>query len=170
LDQAAAKCRAVVVDDGDRDLANELPEIGLRIEHAVKHRSDNKHAEDAAIGEHAAPFADKGADNAAALLRQRAVFFTPGLRRQRAQPPPREHNRPSAIPARNRESRRRGVYRRPARRVVKQEELIPAQRQQCAPGLEKPFMARIGMPTPGKAEGRRRDNRNEAQTQGKIAD
>src|SRR5205807_9523540 len=60
LDQAAAQIGPVVIDDRDRDLANELPEIGLRVEHAVQHRGYDQHAEDAAVGEHTAPFADEG--------------------------------------------------------------------------------------------------------------
>jgi len=36
LDKAPAQIGPVVIDDRDRDLAKELPEIGSRVEHAVE--------------------------------------------------------------------------------------------------------------------------------------
>ena len=40
LDQTAAQHGAIIVHYGDRDLADELAEIGLQIEHAIKNRSN----------------------------------------------------------------------------------------------------------------------------------
>ena len=85
LDQAAAQRRAVVVNYRYRNLADELAEIGLRVEYAVEYRSNDHQAEDPAVGEHAAPFADKRARNAGAVLRQRGIFGTPNSGRQPAQ-------------------------------------------------------------------------------------
>ena len=57
----AAELRGIVVDDGDRHVADELPEIGLRIEHAVDEGRQDDQAEGAAVAEHAAIFGGEGA-------------------------------------------------------------------------------------------------------------
>ena len=61
LDQAAAEVGIVLVDDGDGNVANNLAQVWLRIEHRVEHRGENEQAEDAAVAEHAAPLGEKGA-------------------------------------------------------------------------------------------------------------
>ncbi len=171
LDQAAAERGAVVVDDGDRDLADELAEIGLRIEHAVKYRSDDHQTEGAVVGEHAAPFPDKAAGDAAAgaVRRQGFVRFAQRLRRKLPQPPPGEGEEAERHACENREGRGRGVDRRAARGLVEQDLLVPAQRQQGPPAARKPVHRHDRHPDPGKAEGRRRDDRDEAQGQSEVA-
>ena len=51
LDQAAAEVGVVLIDDGDGDVANKLPKIGLRIEDRVEHRGENEQAKHATVAE-----------------------------------------------------------------------------------------------------------------------
>ena len=64
LDQAAAEFRVVLIDDGDRNVADELAEIGLRIEERVEDRREHEQAEHPPVAEHASPLRDEGAGDA----------------------------------------------------------------------------------------------------------
>ena len=66
LDKIAAELGVILVDDRDRDLAQELAEIGLRIEESVKDRGEDDQAEDAAVVEDAAQFGGHGGSGARA--------------------------------------------------------------------------------------------------------
>jgi hypothetical protein len=153
LDQATAERGAVVVGDGDRDLANKLAEIGLRIEHAVKDRSDDDKAEGATVGEHAAPFADKAAGDAAAgtVRRDEFVLFLLALQRKLPQPPPGEGEDAERRPGEDREGRGRGVLRGAARRLVEQDLLVPAQRNTAPQARANPMICGRRTAIPGRS-------------------
>ena len=74
LDDAAAQLAQVVVDDRDRDLAQDLVEVGLRIIDAVDQRRDDQQDEGAADREHAPPFGGEGSADAARHCRRRCRF------------------------------------------------------------------------------------------------
>src|SRR5215469_2514983 len=61
LDEAAAELGVVVVNDGDRRVAQQLTQIGLGIEDAVEQRSQDEKREDAAVGQYAFSFSDAAA-------------------------------------------------------------------------------------------------------------
>ena len=64
-DDAAAQLAQVVVDDRDRDLAQNLVEIGLRVIDAVDQRRQHQQDEGAADREHAPPLGGEGSADAA---------------------------------------------------------------------------------------------------------
>ena len=65
LHDAPAQLAQVVVDDRDRDLAQDLVEIGLRVVDAVDQRRQDQQDESAADREHAPPFGGEGSADAA---------------------------------------------------------------------------------------------------------
>ncbi len=75
LDEAAAQRAMIMVDDRNGRAAEELAEIGLRIENAVKQRRQHEEGKDAAVREHAMPLgAERAADAASRRNRRRRRF------------------------------------------------------------------------------------------------
>src|SRR6185295_3531120 len=65
LDDLAAEPIEVVVDDGDRHVAQNLGAVRLRIEHAIDDGRKNEQAEGCPVGKHAAPLSSEAGDDAA---------------------------------------------------------------------------------------------------------
>ena len=74
LDDRAAEFAQVVVDDRDRDLAENLAEVGLRIVEAVDQRRDEQKDEGAAERQHAPPFGGECSADAARRCGRRRRF------------------------------------------------------------------------------------------------
>ena len=66
LDELAAERGLVLIDHRDRHIAQDLPQIGLRIVQPVKQRSEDHQTEHVAVGEDAPPFGGKRAGDSAA--------------------------------------------------------------------------------------------------------
>src|SRR5215472_12576281 len=95
LNQILRKIPIAVVDN-DRDLAQDLIEIGLRVIDAVDQRRDHQQHKCAAVAEHAPPLAGKGSADTAGRDNSRGLRFrlAPRGRRapcERAQAQEREH-------------------------------------------------------------------------------
>ena len=150
-----AQIAQVVVDDRDRDLAQDLAEIGLRVIDAVDQRRHDQEDEGAAHREHAPPFGGKGLADAARRVRRAAPVparrFVAHAGRDRAQAKEREQ-RVEHGQSRQRRERARGVLDSGSPRAACPSSTAMYQRNGriALQAVENAFMARIGKPTPTK--------------------
>ena len=159
LDEPSAQLRGIVVDDGNRHGADELPEIGLRIEHAVDQGGEDEQAQRAAIAERAAIFGGEGSHDAGPRgpFHDRRRLDRRGLSGDGSQAEPRE--------AEERRGQCREDDQRPdriggghaARGLIEQDLDVPAQRQQRSPGLGE--IAHRPAPESPRRQNRRRASR-----------
>ena len=162
LDEVPAERRTIVVDHRDRDLAHQLPEIGLRVEDAIEQRRDDQQAEDRPIRHHATPFRKEGRPDPGFARFIGRSAFGPRLEREPA------HQRPGGGKEADRHRRedcvrqRRGMGRRAPCGLVEKDLLVPAKRQERSPGARKASHRQHGNADPGEAEGGRRDDRRQA--------
>ncbi len=138
LHDAAAELAQVVVDHGDRNLAQDLAEIGLRVIKAVEHRPRDQQQEGAANPEHAAPFGGEGATDARGGNRSRHGFRRRRMARQVSCERAQAHECEQRIEHGERREHCEWtggiVERKAARRLAEQHGHVPAQRQDRAPG------------------------------------
>ncbi len=172
LDDVAAQLRGVVVDHGDRHGADELSEIGLRIEHAIEKRCQHKQAERAPVAQNAPVFRGKGAEESDPL---RPVFRCVRSRRRwgfagdRPQPKRREAEKSQRQRREGSERLERIHGRHAARRLIEQDLDVPAQRQQRAPDPREAAHRQNGKADAGKAEGGRADDAREGEAESEVA-
>ena len=173
LHDALAQIAQVVVDDRDRDLAQDLAQIGLRVINAVDQRRHDQDGEGAAHSEHAPPLGRKGLADAARRGGGRRWFrprrFAADAGRDRAQAKEREQ-REEHGQSRQRRERARGILQRqPACRLPEQHLHVPAQRQDRAPGDRKRVHGEDRESDPGKTECRRDDEAGEPKPGRQVA-
>ena len=171
LNEISTELSVILIDDRDRDVAQQLAQIGLRIKQAIDERREHDQAEDAAIIEDATKFGEHCIPDAVTrkgVLGRRRLGD--GARRgQSAQPLPakrEEHHRQRAQD----HERLDGVRcRQSANRLVEQNLDVPAQRQQGAPELRETVHRQDWEADAGKAEGRIAHEGGEAHPERQIA-
>ncbi len=165
LHDIAAELAQVVVDDCDRDLAQDLVEIRLRVIEAVDERPHHQQHKGSADREHAPPLANKGSTNAArrrgSCCRLRFPRRTGRACRDRTQAQEREQRVERGERRQHGEGPRGFIERQPARRLPEQHGHVPAQRQNGAPGQRKRVHAQNWKSDPGVAERGRDDEAGE---------
>ena len=154
LDDPAAEFAQIVVDDRDRNLAQDLVQIGLRIVDAVDQRRQDQQDEGAAhsraraaIRPAKAPPMPRGA--AAAARCPAAALRSQPLRARVAQAQQRQQRKEQRQSRQRREGNGGIRDRQAPRRLSEQHGHVPAQRQDRAPGLRKGIHGDAsGKPTP----------------------
>ena len=173
LHDASAQLAEVVVDDRDRDLAQDLVEIGLRVKDAVDQRRNHQQDESATDRQHAPPLGSEGAADAA---RHRGGGDRCGsgcsaghAPRDHAQAEQRKQRVEHGKRCQRRERARGFGKRQSARRLPQQNRHVPAHRQDCAPGLRERVHPERGKADAGVAERRRDDEARQAETSREVA-
>ena len=156
LDELAAERGLVLIDHRDRHVAQDLPQIGLRIVQPVEQRSEDHQTEHVAVGEDAPPFGGKRAGDSAAGRSDDRRLRMPSHRHpgEEAQAQPRQRQKDQRHRGEDRKRASRGVDRRSARRLVEQDAKIPAQWQDLAPKPRERLHADDREPDARIAEGR----------------
>ena len=163
----------IVVDDGDRDVLDQLSEIGLRVEQAIDDRCEHDQAEGAAIAEHPAVFVGKRSGDAAPrpARRPRAARPAGGWSPcDRTQAEPGQAEVDDGERAQHGEGAHRICRRYAAGRLVEQDLDVPAQRQDHAPAAGEYVHRQHRKADARKAEGRRADDAGQAEPEGEVPD
>ena len=175
-DEPTAELRLVEIDHGNREMAKDLAEIGLRVEDAIEHRGDHHQPHHAAVSQDAANLGDDDASTSRCRRRGTAERIprqpdAPALRRASAAS--RHQARPPKSRANAGEDGERpgGIgNRRAARGLVEEDLHVPAQRQDGSPAPGEGLHAGDGKADTGIAEGGRDHDGREAEPQRQIAD
>src|SRR3954468_8281057 len=156
LDDGPADLGTVVIDDSDRDVANELPDVRLRIEDRIEERSHDDETEGAGVPQHAAVLVAEGAGDADAPRKsgwRKRLWPRRRVAKNAPRPEPgkaEQDHRQSAEPS---EGFDRVVGGHTAGRLIEQDLDVPAKRQQRTPHLPERSHGEGGEADAGKAEG-----------------
>ncbi len=172
LDQPAGKFAVVVIDHRDRNIADDLAEIGLRVEHRVHHRCQHKQSEHPTIAKHAAPFGCKCPCNAPCRslgFRFGIIDIAQSVPRNAAEAQPDQQGQHDGQPAQHGERLGRDAHRRAARGLVEQNLHVPSKRQDRAPRAREPTHRQHRKTHTGIAKSRRDDQAGQTETERHVA-
>src|SRR3954447_8602303 len=155
LDDGPADLGTVVIDDSDRDVANELPDVRLRIEDRIEERSHDDETEGAGVPQHAAVLVTEGAGDADAPRKsgwRKRLWPRRRVAKNAPRPEPgkaEQDHRQSAEPS---EGLDRVVGGHTAGRLIEQDLDVPAKRQQRTPRLPERSHSEGGKADAGETE------------------
>ena len=173
LDELSADLRIVLVDDGDRQVPQQLAQIGLRIQRPVKQGGQHDQAKCTLVMQHAA---DLGKHRSADPSRGRGLrnrFRTWRAPRRgvcyRAQAPPTQRKQHGGEDGEHHQRLDRHDRWKPSHRLIEQYLNVPTQRQQRAPEMGKPVHRQQREADAGEAKSRRTEDRGYAETHCQLA-
>ena len=172
LDQIAAHFGVILINDRNRDLAQELAEIGLRIKDAVEDRRHHDQPEDATVVEDATHFREHRIPEADARKGRGGRRLGDASRRSPADGAEAQPGEPEEYGGKRAQDdeRFRGARRRQsAHSLVEQNLDVPAQRQQRAPEVREGVHCQQRKADARKAKGRIAEDGGEAQAGRELA-